>query len=91
MTCEPIRVGDDVGIVCHRGPRRVRCYHCGAASDRVCDGKLPRVRHPRKSGSKLCNRPLCADCALHVDGHDVDFCRSHLTDGRAIAAQGSLF
>lgn len=91
MTCERITVGDVHGIVCHRGPRRVRCYHCGGVSDRVCDGKLERVRYPRKSGSKLCNRPLCVECALHVEGHDLDFCRTHADEGRAIAPQGRLF
>ena len=74
-----------------RGPRRLSCYYCGGASDGMCDGKLERIRYPRKSGSKLCNRALCSECAFHVEGHDLDYCRAHVDEGRALALQGRLF
>lgn len=69
--CIPFRDGTGIGIICVRSgpaPKIPPCFHCGNIAPRLCDYPVTRRR--------LCNRPLCVDCASS-EGPNVDFCLDH--------------
>lgn len=67
MTCETVRIGDTVAIVCGRGFRRKRCA-CGRPATKLCDHPKPR--------RGTCDAPLCDRCAVNI-GPDRDLCPTH--------------
>jgi hypothetical protein len=76
--CETVRLpGGGVAIVCggrHR-PRK-RCVGCRMrAGDKLCD-------HTNSDG-KTCDAPICAGCAFHIPGKDLDYCPVHAKYHRA--------
>ena len=89
MACTPIRMpGGGVAIVCSRERRR-RCQEpgCDRWATKQCDFPLDRVRYPRKSGSKTCDRWLCVSHAVSI-GPNRDYCPHH---PRPSVGQGDLF
>lgn len=72
MTCETVRIGGVVAIVCGRGRRdRKRC-HCGAPATKLCD-------HRGAGRKKTCDAPLCDAHAVRI-GANIDFCPGHAKD-----------
>lgn len=73
MPCVPFQTKDGLrGIACtgRRGRRRCNNSPCIRWATLECD--YPDGK--RKSGT--CDKPLCAECAVHF-GEDTDFCPSH--------------
>lgn len=57
-------------IVCsHPAPGFHRCGFCGQMGNKLCDYPLNK--------SRTCDARMCADCAVHVDGKDIDYCPIH--------------
>jgi hypothetical protein len=82
MTCETVRIGGAVAIVCSRGRRRKRCA-CGRPATKLCDalrgasGEVsasPQARDRR--ATRTCDAPLCGRCAVPA-GPDRDLCPTH--------------
>lgn len=73
MPCVPFQHQGMRGFLCVKGPRPApkRCRYCGAPATCLCD-------HPR--GSKTCDTPMCAGCAVEVD-RDLHQCREHCQAG----------
>ncbi len=66
------------GFMCGTVPAPKICWVCGQRNvEFLCDAPI-RVRMPRKSRSKTCDRPLCADCTSK-HGHRFDYCPAHRT------------
>lgn len=94
MACEHVEfeVNGEKGraIVCRGRGKSRRCIVCRRApATALCDAPLERPRYKRKSGSKTCDRPLCAGCAIHRD-EDVDVCPEHKAWADSLADQGVL-
>lgn len=71
MTCETVKIGNAVAIVCSRGRRtRKRCA-CGMPATKLCDHKEPGQR-------RTCDAPLCNGCATPA-GPDRDLCPAHVS------------
>lgn len=51
------------------------CAHCRAMSTKRCDHQVAE----RGAGwkSTTCDAPICDDCALHVPGKNLDYCKHH--------------
>lgn len=81
MTCETVKIGGHVAIVCSRGRKRHLCCACKAMAPLQCDW-------PTESGG-TCSKPICRGCA-RADG-DKDYCPFHrgdppVTHDEAVAA-----
>jgi len=79
MACRSIKLPRGAtAIVCGPRVRRPlrRCIVCGCpetwVSMRLCDG-------PALRGPGTCDRPVCVDCAYHVEP-DTDYCPQHVPD-----------
>lgn len=69
MTCETVKIGNAVAIVCSRGRRsRKRCA-CGRPATKLCD-------HRDVGRRKTCDEPLCDQHAVRI-GANIDFCPLH--------------
>ena len=92
MSCSVIQ-DSELGtvIACSRGRgRRRHCFSCGNVAKYLCDAPLERVRYPRKSRSRTCDRPLCDACRIEV-APGLDLCQSHRSLEQAVRGQLSLF
>jgi hypothetical protein len=74
-------------IICGRW-RRYQQKICGdckrAVSSKLCDFVLP-TGEPRRRKPRTCDAPICTDCADHVEGKDLDYCKRHARkDGHAL-------
>lgn len=79
MACRVISLpGGATAIVCGPRGRGAQSCNCGSGlpANKLCDFELPRLRYRRQSGSKTCDRKICAKCATHVEP-DTDYCREH--------------
>ena len=79
MTCEKVKIGNDVGFVC--GPRRRSakpCQFCAAPHTKLCD--FPIETRPTVGGGvlvvKTCDKRICDRHATSV-GEDRDHCPTH--------------
>lgn len=69
MPCYDIQTPGGLGIMCARGARRKRCFHCNKlGATLLCDGPV--------AVNKTCDRALCKSCAVSGP-EDTDFCREH--------------
>ena len=71
MTCETVRIGDGVAIVCSRvRPRRRQCQvrGCHRPGVRQCDFET--------APGKTCDKYLCVPCAVAI-GPGRDHCPDH--------------
>ena len=60
-------------FICIRGPKRrtAKCEVCGGPNgSKLCDG-------PGDRPGKTCDVAICARCATHVRGKDLDYCPEH--------------
>lgn len=58
-----------------------RCHFCGREATLLCDKVKGEIRSIDiggpgviSSGIMTCDKPICKDCATHIDG--ADYCRS---------------
>lgn len=85
MTCEHVKLpSGGVAIVCGRGPRPIKCAHCGARGRRLCDFVTEPARN--HALAKTCDKGLCDACAVSV-GKGIDHCPDH---PKAVGAQFGL-
>jgi hypothetical protein len=72
MTCNPVRVGDHVAIVCSQRRRHAKCSApgCGGPGTYLCDAPAPNRR------SKTCDKHMCNAHRTPV-GPGLDYCPEH--------------
>lgn len=68
MSCEHVKVGNTVAIVCSRGQRRHKCQWCALAATLQCDWKV--------AAGKTCDKHLCAAHGSQV-APDKHLCPEH--------------
>jgi hypothetical protein len=74
MPCEPVRIGNAIGIICIRRarPRRRKCSACGELTEpaqlRECDWKTGKTT--------TCDALICTRCS-HVPAPEIDLCPKH--------------
>jgi len=71
MPCEPVKIGNTVGLVCSRSAPRRKCRFCGSSASLLCD--YASRRDP--TNTSTCDKPLCPRCAVREG--DLDFCPDH--------------
>ncbi len=69
--CEFITLaGGGSAIICHSGPRIVKCAYCNKPHSVLCDFEI--------ATGKTCDKPLCRDHAEHhPEKGDIDYCPEH--------------
>lgn len=65
-------------VICGPRPRpNSPCQFCKTKPHtKLCDFPLAKIRYPRKSKSKTCDKKLCDDCATPA-GDNLDYCPLH--------------